>query len=47
MYEVESGTILHTLQEDQDILDQDGQIASNAKGKIGNYFTLNILTDPT
>ena len=47
MYEVESGTLSHTIQEDSDIISENGDVASNGKGKVGNYYTINIVSDPS
>ena len=47
MYEIEAGTLSHTIQEDADIVHENGTITSNGKGRIGNYYTINIVSDPS
>jgi hypothetical protein len=47
MYEVEAGTLSHTIQEDSDIVSEKGDISSNGKGKIGNFYTINLVSDPS
>ena len=45
MYKDESGTTYHRLQEDSDILGENGKVAAPGRGKVGRFYTLCMVCD--
>lgn len=47
IYKEEAGTLQHRVQNDEDIKNSLGKVVSHGRGKKGNFFTINMVCNPS